>query len=381
VVLHAGGVTDAAGVVLAADGKSLSLTPAGGAGATLPLDTVVAAVRRIAPREPRMPTGAGRYFAELLSGERIRLEELKYDGQNLQAEHFYFGPLTWPKRKVKRIVAADDVGREEPPGFVGVVLRNGDRTEGTVRTIEPRQALVEMPGVGDIPLTDLGAVRSFVLNPRLAGRRRQFFSDAPSLELLLKSGEVFAVALAGVAPDGLNVKSEWMDKPVALPAQFVRAYAVHGAVVYLADLPPATQTVEPYLGFALPWKSDTSLLERPLRSGSICAHRGVALHARTTLEYKLAALTAGPLTLVGLAGIDAEIANVNAGAELRMALDGREVLNETLAAGAEPKPFRIAIPAGAATLSVVADFGRLGSVGDHVDLLYAGFVRAKAYGP
>lgn len=376
VVLHRGGIAYCNSLELAQDGKSVALGGQNGAEQTMSVDTLVAMLKRAHPGERRMPTGAGPYFVELLTGERIRAERFEFDGDTLTAEHFYFGKLSWSKRKVKRLVEARALFHAEGSGFSGLRFKNGDRTEGRIRSIKGGSAIVEMAGIGQIPVGDLHMVSSFVFTPRGGGRRKSYFRDERTAEIMFKNGEVLAVELQGTGRGIWKVKPAWLEKALEVPTIFVRSLAFHGNVVYLPDIPPVEQEKVPYLGFVRPWQADRSLLQEPLQIGELSAHRGIAMHTRTILRYKLVGYTDVPLVFRCLLGIDAKVAGVGGNADVRLEIDGKAVFTKTVSGRDGAAPVSFAIPARSRQLAVVADFGERGSVADHVDLLYPGLMKA-----
>jgi hypothetical protein len=375
VVLHAKGLTPAEGITLAADGRTVTLTATNGPATTLPLSQVAAMLRGVTPGDPKMPTGSGPYCVEFISGERLRLNEFTLDDRALTGCHVLFGELTWPRRQVKRLVRADRMLTAEPPEFTGLRFRNGDTMVGKVESVANGVAMVSMSGVGKIPVTDFDSVWSMVLAQRPAGRRKSFFVADPGVEVLLKNGDVVAGTLTGAVKQAWHIKPAWLDKPLAVPAAFIRAVCVGGPSVYLSDLTPEEHQTVPYLGFALPWQRDRSLLETLLRVGAFSAHRGIALHTQTELHYRIEGMADAPMTLVALAGLDESVRAAAGSARIAVAVDGTVRFDKTITTASQPLAVRVEIPAQAKRLTVSSDFAEGGSIGDHVDLLYAAIVR------
>jgi hypothetical protein len=131
----------------------------------------------------------------------------------------------------------------------------------------------------------------------------------------------------------------------------------------------------PYLGFALPWQRDRSLQETPLRVGAFTAHRGIALHTKTELHYKIEGMADVPMTLVALAGLDETVRAASGNARIVVAVDGTVCFDKVVTTASQPLAVRVEIPAQAKRLTVASDFAEGGSIGDHIDLLYAAIVR------
>lgn len=376
-IMHKQATIPAKSVELTSNAQLLKAVSTGGRTNTLRLTSITAIMKHATERERKMPTGTGAYFVELLSGERIRVDNFTYDGTELSADHFFLGRLKWPGRKLKRLIRAAKVMVPEETGFLGIRFKNGDTTKGRLLSIGNGAAMVSMPDIGKIPVSDLDAVQAFVFASRRAGRRKFYFLDKMSMEIMLKNNEVFAGQLIGVKGKAWLLKPEWRETPIEIPAVFIRAAAVHGTSVYLPDVTPADRKEEPYLKFVIPWKRDRSLSGGRLQVGTLAAHRGLATHSRTVLSYDLAGLTKTPLAFMTVVGMDSKVRGLDGAADVRIELDGKVVLNQRFAAATPPKPVRLSIPAGAAKMTIATDFGPNGSIADHVDWLYAAFVKAK----
>lgn len=376
-IMHKQATIPAVSVELAPNAQMLKAVSTGGRTNTLRLTSISAIMKHATEHERKMPTGTGPYFVELLSGERMRVENITFDGSTLSADHFFLGRLSWPGRKLKRLVRAEEVMVPEQTGFLGIRFRNGDTTKGRILSIGKGAAMVSMPDIGKIPVGDLDAVTAFVFASRRAGRRKFYFLDKMSVEIMLKNNEVIAGQLTGTRGKAWVVEPEWRDKAVELPVAFIRALTAHGTTVYLPDITPADQKVEPYLRFVIPWQRDRSLSGHRLRVGKLSAHRGLAMHSRTVLQYDLSGLTKTPVTFLTVVGMDSEVTGLEGAADVLMELDGKTVLRQRFTSASAPKPIRLPIPAGAKKMTISADFGPNGSIADHVDWLYPGFVKAK----
>ena len=376
-IMHKQATIPAKSIELMPNGQIVKAVSIGGRTNTLRLASIAAIMKYATEGERKMPTGTGAYFVELLSGERMRVDNFTFDGSRLSADHFFLGRLTWPGRKLKRLVRADEVMIPEQSGFLGIRFRNGDTTQGRLLSIGRGAAMVNMPDIGKIPVGDLDTVTAFVFASRRAGRRKFYFTDEMNIEIMLKNNEVIAGRLTGVKGKAWVVKPEWREAPVEIPFAFIRAAAVHGTSVYLPDVTPAERKSEPYLKFVIPWKRDRSLSGRSLQVGTLSAHRGLATHSRTVLTYDLEGLTKTPLSFMTVVGMDSEVSGLDGSADVRIELDGKVVLKKRFTAATPPTPVRLSIPAGAGKMTIATDFGPNGSIADHVDWLYAAFVKAK----
>lgn len=148
-----------------------------------------------------------------------------------------------------------------------------------------------------------------------------------------------------------------------------------GKLVYLSDLEPESFTWSPYFGTAadqpalagfLRWRADRGFASPTLRVGGIAYSKGIALHSRSELTFRL---TGRFRTLQATAGID-DAAGKGGNVELVIQGDDRELLRTTVAGGQAPIPIELDV-AGVERLKIVVDFGDDLDVADHLDLCEA----------
>ena len=142
--------------------------------------------------------------------------------------------------------------------------------------------------------------------------------------------------------------------------------------VYLADLEPAKVLQVGMFDVVFPFRKNRSTTGGPLRLGGQTYARGLGLHSRCDLTYKL---DGEYVAFVALAGID-DKAPARGSATLKVLGDGKELIEPLkLAGGAQGVPVRCSLK-GVKTLKIVVDFGDDGTdIGDHVSLAIARLVK------
>jgi hypothetical protein len=148
-----------------------------------------------------------------------------------------------------------------------------------------------------------------------------------------------------------------------------------GKLVYLSDLKPDSVVWTPYFGtskrllameqFYGP-RYDRNFESGPLRLGGIEYPKGLALHARTEIVYRL---PAGYTRFQAVAGIDDAM---KPGGKVRLAVRGDDqvLLEIAVAGGDPPKPLDLDVTR-VRRLTIVADFGESVGEGDHLLLCNA----------
>ncbi len=179
------------------------------------------------------------------------------------------------------------------------------------------------------------------------------------------------IGLQWTTPAGLTV-----TRPLATVAKIDFS---GGKVVFLSDLKPESVSFTPYFGtneempmlakFFGP-RNDKSLESGPLRLGKQEYRKGLALHSRTRVVYRLPDRFR---RLKAIVGIDDA---VRPHGHVRLVISGDEkVLLETTVTGADPpKPVDLDLT-GVRRLAILVDFGEKLDVADHLDLCEARVIK------
>lgn len=197
-------------------------------------------------------------------------------------------------------------------------------------------------------LTDATGSRWSVRSPRLDG------------------GNLMATTPSGIA--------------VSVPLEtIVRVDFSRGKIVFLSDLDPDTSRWTPYLGTAeeLPARAeffgprrDRGIDSRPLSLGGSEYRKGLALHSRTLLEYRLPGAFR---RLQATVGID-DHARPEGNVRLVIRGDDRVLFEAALTGADPPRPIDMDL-GGVRRLSILVDFGDNFDVGDYLDLCEARLVK------
>ena len=168
-------------------------------------------------------------------------------------------------------------------------------------------------------------------------------------------------------PAGLSI-SQAVDKIVQIDFS-------GGKIVYLSDLKPDDVRWTPYFDAGRPPLAVTQFYEPrhdrnfdggPLQLGGTQYRKGLALHGRTELVYRLPDRFS---RLRAVVGIDDA---VRPGGKVRLLVrgDGRELLDTTVAGSDPPQPVDLDLT-GVRRLTIVVDFGDSLSTGDYLLLCNA----------
>jgi hypothetical protein len=254
-----------------------------------------------------------------------------------------------------------------------VLLRNGDRIEGTVTALNETD--------GCVTSADGQTVRTAW--PKLAGVAFATTSLARPQPKKLYAQAVLAGG-ARVAFTRLRFDAaarQWTGRTtsgadLAIAERGLAALDLfQGRAVYLSELQPLAYKHTPYLGIGWPAGTDAAADGGALRVGEEHFDKGIGLHGRCGLSYRLD----GKYTwFEALVGLD-PAAGPRARAKLAVWVDGvRHALaedKEQTAADA-PLPVRLDVR-GAKTLMLVVNFGSLGDVQARVNWGGARLLKSK----
>lgn len=365
-VLTDTGERRASAVEFAPDGASLVVMPADGAPVSLPLRSVAALSHcAVAPAERgASSTSRRRFHVELLSGERILADTMELGGDTLVVGNIQWGRVGLPVKSVWRVVASDAQLSEVLPDFTGVRYVNGDTVAGSVVSISGTGAMVDMAGVGKIPVDDLSSVSEVVLSKGEVKR-----SVNPGVEVLLLTGEILSGTCAGGSAGFMKLKTAWAGEALSIPLAMLCAAAFPEGRLLLWAEPTTSATAAPFLGFHRPSVRNRALAGGPLSVDGFRASRGLALYGGTTLGFAAPAAPGGAV-LLAWAGVDDAIPPGMGAAELTVAVDGVAAQIVPLEAGGGLVPLTVQLPTNATTVSFSAGITSRGPAGSHVDLLY-----------
>jgi len=152
-----------------------------------------------------------------------------------------------------------------------------------------------------------------------------------------------------------------------------------GKVVYLSDLEPESVNFTPYFGkdedpplrgrFLAP-RRDTNLESNPLTLGAVQYAKGLAIHSRTEIVYRLPGRFS---RLQAVAGIDDSV-RPHGNVRLVISGDDKQLLESTLTGTDPPRPIDLDL-SGVRRVTVLVDFGAQLGVADHLDLCNARVIK------
>lgn len=308
----------------------------------------------------------------LVSGDRLMVSRFSLQGTHIKANHSLWGSIAIATASIASIsFDSGGTGSVPKPGFVGVRLKNGDEIPGAIASASDAAIMVEMEGVGKLPVEDLSSVAHVVFRSQISGK------TSDGIRLMLRTGDIVMGKLSAGKGNCWNLQSGWNQKPLPVSISEVCIVAFPGNGTFLSDMKPTRVEETPFLDRVLPYRVDASLSGSLLNVGGYRALKGLALNSRATLAFDVGRLSRKPARFACLLGIDQGIQHDKANAEFLLRVDGKLRKKLSVTAGRAPTAVHLAIPVGARSIEVTVDYGKYGSAGDHVDLLWASLVPAR----
>ncbi len=178
----------------------------------------------------------------------------------------------------------------------------------------------------------------------------------------LKSGDWFTGVLKSASDSELTLTAAWGDV-VRFNISAVSSVEFRGSrVTYLSDLSPVDVEQVPYFDRLIAFRTDQALGGGPLVLADGVYDKGVAVHARTVLQYDLGGRYETFRAQMGFQQPEGRVGR----AVVRVIADGKALFENADAHGdAPPTPLKLSV-ANVKRLTLEVDFGAEQDVGDRV---------------
>lgn len=246
-----------------------------------------------------------------------------------------------------------------------VLLMNGDRMSGQFAALSATELKLDAAGRdARVPRDRIAAV---AFSPELTAPAT---IDGPR-QIVQSSDGWLTVRDLVRRDDGSWHATAAFGEPVTWPAGGVdRILFAGGRAEFLSEAEPAGSEFVPYLDGVWPVRPDRAVTGEPLSAGGVTYPKGVGVHSRSRLTYRLDGGYASFQAVVGLAASAGEMGS----AEFAVEVDGREVFRSGPVTAADAKPVDIDL-SGAEALVLTVDFGRNGDARDRANWCDAVLVR------
>ena len=205
----------------------------------------------------------------------------------------------------------------------------------------------------------------------LFGRRPAGLKPA-SVRIELVNGDVVLAASVIGSAKGLTAKLSSKAEVPLLLEQLKSIDLSQGKLRYLSQLEPRDVKYTPYFDVTWEYRRDTNMDGGPLRLGNKVYPRGLCLHSKTQLKYRLGGEYRRLQTVIG---IDHLVAS-NGYGDCRLVIsgDGKSLFEAEVKAKDSPRPIDLDVE-GVVMLEILVDFGGNLDISDHLDLADAKLVK------
>ncbi len=302
-------------------------------------------------------------------GSRLHIVEASSDGRFVSATSPASGPLKIPQASIKAVRFKSETRElneqwdkllQKPSADDMLVIQKGmilDFLPGVVTEYNAKEVLFLYQG-SEIPVK---RERVFgMIHPRKSAGAAETLC-----RLLSRGGDELLLRRLSLT-DG-QLRGELLaNVSVELPVeQITKLDFSLGRLAYLSDLNPEGVEHTPYFDTVWPFQRDRTNTGAPLRLGGKQYSKGLWIHSKTLLNYRLA----GEYTrLQCLLGIDDAVAENGLGhVQVRIKADEKILFDEEVSALDDPRLLDLDLT-NARFLQILVDFGKGLDVGDHLVL-------------
>ena len=320
--------------------------------------------------------------ATLLDGTSFYASKLTIDGDSTSATSPVFGEVKFSRKQITNLRIAPEVktlnerwteltGRENQKDLL--VIKKSDTD------------LDFAPGVvGDIDDANvkflLGADELPIKRTRVYGLvfyRPDRPKNSPAAKVKLQAGDVLNVSAVSLK-DGKFALKLLSGSDIELPATAVQSMDFsQGKIEYLSKLEPRDVAFTPFFDDdterkLFQFRRDQTMDGLPLKLGGKAYKRGLWIHSRTKLTYRIGTDFS---RFEALMGIDENLENVHLGhVHVVISGDGKKLLEADVAGKDKPVSVNLDV-SGVRDLEILVDFGRNAGICDHLDLVDARVIK------
>lgn len=361
--------------------KELTLQPESGPAVALPTADLLD-VRVTGERPPATAVEAAVVRVHLVDGSQLQLSGMKTTGKELQGQHALLGDFRVPLAMVRSVRFTPPQVKLDP---LWVQLTEKG-TKDDMIVVQKSEVLDHLDGV--VGQIEDAAIKFLLEGDEISVKREKAFgiiyARKPSnakiaARVELANGDL--VSVKSLTGDGAQWQLESLAGPTwSLPAAALIAadYSL-GKVVYLSTIEPRAVKFTPFFEFPAgaisygEYRRDRNLDGRPLRLNGKTYARGLAIHSKTEMVYRLG----GEFRrFQAMMGIDDEFTNPKWGAvSVRISGDRKELYSGVCKPRENPVPLDLDVK-GVVELEIVVDFGPdMDHIGDRLHLADARVVK------
>ena len=320
----------------------------------------------------------------LADGTNLICTQVTSNGKQATLETAAFGKLEVPARSLASIrFSIADAGPKKEEQWKTLVKKQS--AKDLLITIKPK-TLDFLPAVVD-SITEKGVKFAFagmlVTQPRskffglVFPRATASTSAKPVCGVELANGDTVQVSKIAYTDKGIAA-TLLSGTDVTMTADKVAKLDFSlGKIKYLSDMEPTDAEVkpffpDPFVAKLFQYRRNHTNTGKKLQLGKTTYDRGLWIHSRTELKYRIA----GEYEYFkAIAGIDQAVAENGKGhVQLVISGDGKKLLETTVRAGDAPLAINLKV-SGVTNLTILVDYGENQDTSDHLNLCEARLIK------
>lgn len=314
-------------------------------------------------------------WIELVDGSRLNVEKFQANVRQLTANSPLLGNVEVELSQVRNIRLADNDSRVEERwqelcdrdhSQDRLVIRKQDVLNfipGTLGAIDGEKIQFELDG-------RTASVKQAKVFGIILGRRNESTGQPLCRVFTHQGGELAAKSLKW---NDERIQLELVSgSSVSLPVQAVASLDFSlGKVRYLSQMQPREVKYTPFFDVTWKYQRDANLDGGPLRVGDKEYRRGLSIHSKTYLRYRLGTEYRRFRAIMGIDRLVGKQGNV----EVIITADGNELWKGQVR-GSDPEPHNLDLEvSGMRELEILVDFGGDLDIADHLDLADARLIK------
>ncbi len=372
-------LTDLAGNVHSGSLKSLSSTSAvlvdKSSSVEVPVDQLMKIV--IAPKKEELQQKQNSAIRLTITDHsELTGSRVESDGLKATIETKTLGELQVPARKVKAVLYSrlDENTQKQWDNLLLrkfsddlLVVKKGEKLDflaGVVTQYDDKKVMFLYEG-NEIPVRlekVFGIIHPLPFSP----------PDQAKCKIETTSGDSLFVEQVNLDNDSFRVQTG-PDHFISIPQNEIHLLDFSlGRIVYLSDMPPEGVEYTPYFDTVWEYQRDKTIDGTALKLGNREYAKGLWIHSKTKLTYRLA----GDFSrFQALMGIDASVAKSGLGdVHVTISADDDVILDEQVTAFTAPRKLDLDVR-GHRFLHILIDFGEGLNIGDRLDLVEARLIK------
>ena len=230
------------------------------------------------------------------------------------------------------------------------------RLDGILQSLDEKRVVFRwQENEREVPLALAGALALAASQPPATPREKL-------AAVCGRDGSRLVGELRALTPDSVTLDAPALGATSVTLDSVAVVDALWGRSVFVSELEPAAVAEAGWFGTRFPWRRDASVSGGPLTLRGRVFERGLGVHSRSSLAYRLDRKFS---LLTGVIGLDDDGGRLGR-VHFVVRGDGRELFRATMSGADEPKPLRAAV-AGVERLELLVDFARDEDIGDRAD--------------